>query len=76
VRLTRAGRLLTHGPSGGLIPAPHTVSCLTQHGFAQYLTYQPADRYWPFQFIEAGIFVAFAAVLIAVTFAVINRRDA
>jgi hypothetical protein len=67
---------LTHGPSGGLVPAPHTVSCLTQHGFAQYLTYQPADRYWPFQFIEAGIFVALAVALIAVTFAVINRRDA
>ena len=33
-------------------------------------------RYWPFQFIETGIFVALAAVLIAVSFAVINRRDA
>jgi hypothetical protein len=28
------------------------------------------------QFIETGIFVALAAVLIAVSFAVINRRDA
>jgi hypothetical protein len=67
---------LTHGPLGGTIPVQNAVSCLTQHGFTQYLTYQPADRYWPFQFIEAGIFVALAAALIAVTFAVINRRDA
>ena len=52
------------------------LSCLAKHGYAQYLTYQPASRYWPFQFIEAGIFVAIAAVLIGVTFAVINRRDA
>ncbi|MGH3267346.1 MAG: ABC transporter permease [Trebonia sp.] len=52
------------------------LSCLSEHGYAQYLTYQPAGRYWPFQFIEAGIFVALAALLVAVTFAVINRRDA
>ena len=51
-------------------------SCMTSRGFAQYFTYQPADRYWPFQFIEAGIFVALAAGLIALTFAVISRRDA
>jgi hypothetical protein len=67
---------LARGPSGGLRPGPGTLSCLTQHGYTQYLTYQPAGRYWPFQFIEAGIFVALAAVLIAVTFAIINRRDA
>ena len=50
--------------------------CLTSHGYAQYITYQPPARYWPFQFIEAGIFVALAAVLIALAFTVINRRDA
>ena len=50
--------------------------CLTSHGYSQYITYQPAARYWPFQFIEAGIFVVLAAALIAVAFAVINRRDA
>ncbi|MGH3206614.1 MAG: ABC transporter permease [Trebonia sp.] len=66
----------THGGHGQLMPNSDVVSCLTQHGYVQYLTYQPADRYWPFQFIEAGIFVALAAALIAVTFAVINRRDA
>jgi hypothetical protein len=67
---------LTHGPGGGTMPAANAVSCLSQHGYVQYLTYQPAGRYWPFQFIEAGIFVVLAAALIVVTFAVINRRDA
>jgi hypothetical protein len=67
---------LTHGSRGGVLPGPHALSCLAQHGFTQYLTYQPATRYWPFQFIETGIFVVLAAALIAVTFAVINRRDA
>jgi len=57
-------------------PTAAILSCLGKHGYAQYVTYQPAYRYWPFQFIEAGIFVALAAVLIALAFAVINRRDA
>ena len=67
---------VTHGPLGGEQLGRQTIDCLGQHGYMQYLTYQPASRYWPFQFIEAGIFVAIAAALIAVTFAVINRRDA
>jgi ABC-type transport system involved in multi-copper enzyme maturation permease subunit len=61
---------------GASRPGSALFSCLTSHGCGQYFTYQPASRYWPFQFIEAGIFVALAAALIAVTFAVINRRDA
>ena len=44
------------------------------HGYAGYATYQPAIRYWPFQFIEAGIFAVLTALLIALAF--INRRDA
>jgi hypothetical protein len=43
------------------------------HGF---VTYQPASRYWAFQGIEAGIFLALAAALIAVTAVVLLRRDA
>jgi uncharacterized membrane protein (DUF485 family) len=61
----------THGSAGRQL-----FPCLTSHGYSQYVTYQPAARYWPFQFIEAGIFVVLAAALIAVAFAVINRRDA
>ena len=52
------------------------LSCLDKHGYAQYVTYQPATRYWPFQFIEAGIFIALTAALVALAFAIINRRDA
>ena len=62
--------------NGGLHPSATMLSCLTKHGYAQYVTYQPAYRYWPFQFIEAGIFVILAAGLIALAFAVINRCDA
>jgi hypothetical protein len=43
------------------------------HGF---VTYQPADRYWAFQAIETGIFVALAAILLTVTAVLLLRRDA
>jgi hypothetical protein len=72
-----------HGPG---IPAachpqaPGSVSsilaCLARLGYRSFTTYQPGYRFWPFQFIETGIFVALAAALIAVTFFVVRRRDA
>jgi hypothetical protein len=52
------------------------LACLARLGYRSFTTYQPGYRFWPFQFIETGIFVALAAVLVAVTFAIINRRDA
>jgi hypothetical protein len=52
------------------------LPCMQAAGFRQFVTYQPAGRYWVFQGIEAGIFVLLAAALIAVTFAVLRRRDA
>jgi len=58
------------------LPDPATLSCMQSAGFRQFVTYQPADRYWIFQGIEAGIFVALAAALLAVTFYVIRHRDA
>jgi ABC-type transport system involved in multi-copper enzyme maturation permease subunit len=42
------------------------------HGF---ITFQPASRYWAFQGIETGIFLALAAALIAVAAVVLLRRD-
>jgi hypothetical protein len=38
------------------------------------VTYQPADRFWPFQFIEAGIFVALTAIALGVTIWLLRRR--
>ena len=52
------------------------ASCLAAHGYRGYLSYQPASRFWAFQGIETAIFVVLAAVLLAVTFWVLKRRDA
>jgi hypothetical protein len=64
--------------NGPLTPATYhaVLSCAQAHGIRGYVTYQPASRYWAFQGIETGIFLLLAAALIAVTFAVISRRDA
>jgi hypothetical protein len=51
------------------------ISCIQAQGFRGFTTYQPASRYWAFQGIETGIFLALAAALIAATFVVISRRD-
>jgi len=53
-----------------------TLACMARLGYRSFTTYQPGYRFWPFQFIETGIFVALAAALIAVTFLVVRRRDA
>jgi hypothetical protein len=53
-----------------------TLACLAHLGYRSFATYQPGYRFWPFQFIETGIFAALAAALIAVTFFVVRRRDA
>jgi hypothetical protein len=55
-------------------PPPACTQALSH--FRSFLTYQPAGRYWTFQGIETGIFLVLAAALIAVTAAVLLRRDA
>jgi hypothetical protein len=52
------------------------TECMTHHGFRFSSTYQPADRYWTFQWIEAGIYVALAALLVGAAVIVVRRRDA
>jgi hypothetical protein len=59
-----------NGPSR---PSSACIQALSH--YRGFLTYQPADRYWPFQGIESGIFLALAAVLVAVTAVVLLRRD-
>jgi hypothetical protein len=54
-----------------------TSSCRAAlSGFRSFVTYQPASRFWTFQGIETGIFVALAVIALAVTAVVLIRRDA
>ncbi len=50
--------------------------CIHNHGWFAFTTYQPADRFWPFQGIEAGILVALAVGLLALAIWWLRRRIA
>jgi hypothetical protein len=50
--------------------------CLAQHGYIQWTSYEPASRFWPFQWIEGGWLLALSALLIAATIWLVHRRAA
>jgi hypothetical protein len=56
--------------------SPNPVQYLTQHGFVQWTSYQPASRLWPFQWIEGGWLLALCALLITATILLVRRRAA
>jgi hypothetical protein len=61
------------GPS--LIQGPKLAgSCLARYGIHSSLVYQPADRFWPFQFMEAGIYAALSVLLLTIAVVWIRRR--
>ena len=47
---------------------------LLQHGYRQVTSYQPASRYWTFQWIEFGWLTALSLILLATTFWLLRRR--
>jgi hypothetical protein len=78
-------RILTHDlidahghpwPSAGGVPAsaPDMPAYMAHYHLRMRYTYQPAARFWTLQWIEAGIFVALAAVLLAVLVVRVRRR--
>jgi hypothetical protein len=57
-------------------PGEAFAQCLAQHGYTQWTSYQPASRFWPFQWIEGGWLLALSALLIAATIWLVHRRAA
>jgi hypothetical protein len=63
--------------SGAKAGAPENWGpCLMQHGFTQWTSYQPASRFWPFQWIEGGWLLVLSVLLIAATVWLVQRRAA
>jgi hypothetical protein len=58
----------------GKPPVQSFAQCAAQHGYTQLTSYQPASRFWPFQWIEGGWLLALSALLIAVTVWLVRRR--
>jgi hypothetical protein len=61
------------GPPSSVNPF---AQCLAPHGYAQWNSFQPASRFWPFQWIEGGWLLVLAVLLIAVTIWLVHRRAA
>ena len=64
------------GPGGGIAVRGSfsPTACVVQHGYTQWTTYQPANRFWPFQWIESGWLLALSVLLIAATIWLVRRR--
>jgi hypothetical protein len=56
--------------------SPEPDSCIEDYGAGAYnlMVYQPSGRFWEFQIIETGMFVALAAVLLALAIHQVRRR--
>ncbi len=52
------------------------TQCVRDHGVFQHYIFQPADRFWMFQSIEAAIFLALTLALIAFTVWWVKHRPA
>jgi len=51
------------------------LQCMQADGYrGHYLSYQPADRFWTFQWIETGIYLAFTLLALGATFYLVKRR--
>jgi hypothetical protein len=59
---------------GGVPESTGTWRYLVQHGYTQWTTYQPANRFWAFQWIESGWLLALSALLITATVWLVHRR--
>jgi hypothetical protein len=57
----------------GLKPSSPS-QCMESHGFREAISYEPAGRYWPLQWIETGIFSALAVALAGFCFWRLGRR--
>jgi hypothetical protein len=75
-----AGQPVSTIPAACLSPSPTKAAspglgpCMASRGIREAITYQPASRYWPLQWIETGIFLVLALALAGICFWRLGRR--
>jgi hypothetical protein len=57
-------------------PGNTFAQCLGPHGYTNWTSYQPASRFWPFQWIEGSSLLALSVLLIAAAIWLVHRRAA
>ncbi len=71
-RRITAGRedlAVLHAQHAGIDPHTYLVTL----GWKRVISYQPAGRFWTFQLIEAGLFVALAVAVVLTTIWLVRR---
>jgi ABC-2 family transporter protein len=61
-----------HAQQAGIDPHTYLVTL----GWRRVISYQPGDRFWTFQLLEAGLFVALAVAVVALTLWLVRRNPA
>ncbi|HZU20014.1 MAG TPA: ABC transporter permease subunit [Gaiellaceae bacterium] len=61
-----------HAQQAGIDPHTYLVTL----GWKRVISYQPSGRFWTFQLLEAGLFVALAAAVVAVAIWLVRRTPA
>jgi ABC-2 family transporter protein len=72
ITTAREDLAVLHAQHAGLDAQQYLASL----GWRRLIAFQPADRFWTFQAIETGIFVALAALAIAAAVLLLRRRPA
>lgn len=66
-----------YGPIASVNAGPAVgLTCLTNIGYHYVIKYQPTYRYWDFQRIELGLYLALSVIPIGATYWLILKRDA
>ena len=68
-----AGQAISHVPPACTSQTPGFVQCLGSHGVRVEITYQPASRYWAFQWYETGFYLMLALGLSGICYWRIRR---
>ena len=68
----REGEAVLHAQRAGIQAQQYLASV----GWRRVITFQPADRFWTFQGIEAGILLVLAALAVLGSVALLRRRPA
>jgi hypothetical protein len=69
-------QLLREAPTGNSEKGFDPTHYLLQHGYTVVTSYQPASRFWAFQWIEAGWLLALSLLLLTATLWLVRRRAA
>ena len=74
-----AGQATSTTPAACTAPSmgnasPAFFDCLASHGIREAISYQPASRYWAFQWTETAIYLALALALAGYCFRRLSRR--